>query len=552
MAEKTHKQISRTKEGVPIWDGDSSTFQEYEEHSLIWEQSIQYEKRYLCGPRLINELIGTAKRFVVGKRPEWVSFNGEVADFLTKYFKQSRRRKGETINDYITRKTEAYSRARQSLSRVTKLYKVEETTWKQGSTYNGSGSADPWQRPWNDPWAHYNYAGSSGNAATEREEPEEATEREEPEEAESQAGAEDPDAETQSQAPSRRSQSWNYEWQEPWWRTHSWQGSSYQKSSEDAAWTVEAPELFPDFVQGWYLLYDSGLDTGERNMVMAALKGDYTFSRVAQELRNQWSDEDLRKRDQYSRASGWMADVGSITEEETEDQTAWMMDHELSEEGHALVTDAKKDEQDALAMIDHGKRTLKQARSRQHQVRMSRKFYKTSFRSSGPPYRESRETPAPGTGPCLRCGGDHRTSACSKKDESGHNVLCFTGQDLPEGHERNEYALGAQPLITTQQAVAQGKAVIDGGATRTLGSVLALEKVIQVNENAKGHSGIESVDTGDRPVFGFGNSSKNQCLSTARLSIQADQKAGCLKVHTLDHGDGPILFSIESLRGCCD
>lgn len=36
--------------------------------------------------------------------------------------------------------------------------------------------------------------------------------------------------------------------------------------------------------------------------------------------------------------------------------------------------------------------------------------------------------------------------------------------------------LRARPL-TTQEAVAQGKAVLDGGATKTLGSVRAIEKV---------------------------------------------------------------------------
>ena len=51
-----------------------------------------------------------------------------------------------------------------------------------------------------------------------------------------------------------------------------------------------------------------------------------------------------------------------------------------------------------------------------------------------------------------------------------------------------------------------------------------------------------------RPVFGFGNSSRDQCISTAKLSIQADQKPGHLRIHALDKGEGPVLFSIESLR----
>ena len=61
-------EISRSKDGVPIWNGEAGTFQEFEETALIWEQSIAMNKRYLCGPKLIAELTGAAKRLVAGKR----------------------------------------------------------------------------------------------------------------------------------------------------------------------------------------------------------------------------------------------------------------------------------------------------------------------------------------------------------------------------------------------------------------------------------------------------------------------------------------------------
>ena len=74
--------VTRSKDGVPQWSGDSSQFQEYEELCLQWEQSIQYQKRYLAGPKLVAELSGTARKFVVGKRPNWVSFNGGVEHLM--------------------------------------------------------------------------------------------------------------------------------------------------------------------------------------------------------------------------------------------------------------------------------------------------------------------------------------------------------------------------------------------------------------------------------------------------------------------------------------
>jgi hypothetical protein len=96
--------------------------------------------------------------------------------------------------------------------------------------------------------------------------------------------------------------------------------------------------------------------------------------------------------------------------------------------------------------------------------------------------------------------------------------------------------------------VAQGKAVIDGGATRTIGSVTALSQVAELNEKKRGVTGVEQVDLNERPVFGFGNSSKNRCVSTASLSVPLGGKCGSMKVHALDQGSAPILLSIHSLR----
>lgn len=107
MADK-QKRIERSRDGVPIWDGDASTFQEFEEYAQMWEQATPTHRRYLCGPRLISELTGTARRFVIGKQANWVSFDGgvtrllehlrqhlglpqmpEMTEHLSKFFKQS-------------------------------------------------------------------------------------------------------------------------------------------------------------------------------------------------------------------------------------------------------------------------------------------------------------------------------------------------------------------------------------------------------------------------------------------------------------------------------
>ena len=102
--------------------------------------------------------------------------------------------------------------------------------------------------------------------------------------------------------------------------------------------------------------------------------------------------------------------------------------------------------------------------------------------------------------------------------------------------------------LTTAEAVKKGMAVIDGGATRTLASVPAMEAIMSINHQKHSHNGVSTVDLVDRPVFGFGNGSENQCSSTVHLKIEANASPGSLKVHCLDQGSGPLLLSVESLR----
>ena len=591
MAEK-YKRIERTREGVPVWDGDASTYQEYEETVQFWEQSIAVHKRYLCGPRLISELTGTAKRFTVGKHPEWLSFNGgvtklltylranlglpqmpELTDHLSRYFRQSRRRKGETMNEYVTRKSELYARARQGLHRVMAHYGKpstrSSTRWASGSTTN-QGRSDF------DPWARYEHNQSQA-ASHVSEDFHEARDPLAP------GVAEDEEDEQASQAEATESgrDRWH---QDDWWNHGGWWSSRWTPS-EDADWKMEAPELLPDYVQGWYLLFDSGLGTSERNMIVAALKGDFTMSRVAQELRSQWTDEDLRRHDAANRASSWWVDENEEEGLLDDHDTGWLANahNDLNDEGMALVSEAEREVQDALAMVEQGRRTLKEARNKQHQVRMSRKYFRTSFKGPAQNF-QSANRGGGGEQRCLRCGGNHRTTSCPKpattstaavaSEDQMAPFICFVEDEIElkdtaeetfgtiqdkdmypmigfSDQTQEAFAMedGVPPgPITTKMAVEQGKAVVDGGATKTLGSVEAIERILQLNESKHGHSGLDHVDLSNRPVFGFGNSSRNQCVSTAALKIQADGKPGKVQVHTLDAGTGPVLFSIESLR----
>ena len=122
--------ITRNRDGVPQWGGDPATFHIYEEEAYLWEQTVAWHKRHACAPKLKAELQGTAKRLILGQPADWAALLSflrarlgkpqlpELSDLLVKYFRGTKRRAQESINDYITRKCEVYVRAQQSLLRV--------------------------------------------------------------------------------------------------------------------------------------------------------------------------------------------------------------------------------------------------------------------------------------------------------------------------------------------------------------------------------------------------------------------------------------------------
>ncbi|CAE7470144.1 RE1 [Symbiodinium sp. CCMP2592] len=449
---------SKAHEGPPSWDGDAGSFQEYEESSLLWEQSVAYEKRYLCGPKLAAALKGAAKKHVAGKPPSWLSNNqgvhtlmqhlraalgrpqiSDLTDYLSKYFKGSRRRNNQ------------------------QLHRPKERDLLEGLPGVAARQSTPTRR------SSYDY--TPAEEATEDQDEAPATEA-------TTASTED-----RSWSYWQRGQ-WNYghqEWGYSWWGSPWYNHWTWNKEPVEEAPAM--PELLPNYVQGWYLLHDSGVTAQEKNSVQTALQGDFRYDRVAQELRNQCVVLDGQRREYHPKNSGYMGEL--YDEEPDEDETQTMetdpiLEAEHQEEWH----EAEEDAQSALAAINQG----------------------STF------------------APILEQGNE-----MEEKDNSNYMQAMMSG-------------------ISTADAVSQGKAVIDGGATKTLASINAMERIMQLNNLKSGHSGLISVDTTERPVFGFGNGSEDRCSSTVQLRICADKKPGEVKVHCLDRGTGPMLLSIDTLR----
>ena len=529
----------RTRDGVPIWDGEAASFQSYEELALQWEQGIAWHKRYLCGPRLVSELQGTARRFIIGKRPDWVSFNGgvqyllehlrsalgrpqisDMTEHLNRYFKSTKRRRLETMNEYVTRKTEAYARARQAFARVASQYDRQHHHWRDWSWRHHTSSWQSWTENENDDDEEYHSGVDEATGNTE----------------------DDP------------------------WANFDRRGQSRTSATvhEDEPWTRDGQELLPDFLQGWYLLQDASLDGNERNMVQTALQGDFSLHRVAQELRVQWPEDELRKRDQGARQGAHWQDEVLFGEDDEDTNMSFYQRSDLqglSDEGLEIMWTAEEEVEGAYAMMEQAKRTLREAREKQKMVKMSRQYYKTNTYKTRP-WEKGEKGGGKGTyggnWTCLRCGGAHRTGQCPDKQAPTTKALaseaapfvCYVENEL--NYQADDAAANATGenlgCRSTQDAIDAGMGIIDGGATKTLGSVHALERLMEINEQKHGSTRVKEINVEEQPTFGFGNSSRDTCVSTAKMGISANKQPGLLKIHALDKGQGPILISVETLR----
>lgn len=522
------------------------------------------EKRYLCGPRIASELRGPARRVLIGRPADWLSYEGgvrrlievlkeergqpkipEMSELLMKYFKGTRRQKGETMSDYVTRKAEAYTRAQQSMARFQQSgdeshqSQPASGTGRTSSTSRETGSVRSWYR----------------DRPTIQGTVDEETPRGE--------GGDEADPTTSE--PEHGGSHVSDQWYGGHWDWSSWSSWGYggrqwdwhhrSSQGDTTEWSRnQLPEILPPFIQQWYLFIDSGLDVMERNVLQAELRGEFNVRAVEDVLRKHWSDHDLKKRD--NEKGRFMANMLD-TNEEDEDMACWgeFELQDLEAEGYSaseveVLAAEMERAKEAYTVITEARRTLKDARAKQHAVRVARQFYPVK------PKVDFGSRSTTGTIKCFRCGGPHKLSNCPEKPRESQANSVDQQESAPfvflAEHESlmsmEEDTMDHSFLLNTNQVVEQGMAVVDGGATRSIGSVNALSRVCDINESKRGKHGLVGLDMQDRPSFGFGNSSRDQCSSTCSLEVPLAGGASVMKVHALDKGTSPILLSVDSLR----
>ena len=214
---------------------------------------------------------------------------------------------------------------------------------------------------------------------------------------------------------------------------------------------------------------DSGLDSHEKNMIRTAVGGDFSVDRIAQELRTQWPEEELKRRDQVGRRSGYMVSKTVVEAELTDDeQPGWtagdLLADGMTQEGIALVAEAAEEAEQALAAMKQAKRTLREARARQHQVKMSRKYYKV-------PDTNDDARPREKTVKCFRCGGPHKIAECPEKKPNSQNFVREEAPFVCYGESLGYAEAGAEAMVaqeetgrkTTDEAILKGYGIVGRG-----------------------------------------------------------------------------------------
>ena len=282
---------------------------------------------------------------------------------------------------------------------------------------------------------------------------------------------------------------------------------------------------------------------------MAAIRGEFSTESVGRALREQWSDDDLAKRDKAKCAQAMFADNleeeldGIMGGEEDEAFTADEMDEDLRE---AYMVEQSRIES-AMAAIQAQKTTLKDAKWKQKQLKLSRGFYPPK------PFQKSQNSFKKVTSSekrCFRCNGPHLIADCPVKQQEAR-VSEEAAQIAFSAWQESEQAglLGEECMeaVSTEKAVESCMGIIDSGATSSLGSAEALERIMLQNLESTGDSKMQ-INVHKRPTFKFGNGQKKDCLSTVSVEVGAGDKQGLMEIHVHDTPGQPVLISRKALK----
>lgn len=427
--------LEKNKDGVPSYDGTAEKLALFREEALAYTFTLEVHKRYLAGPRLAKELTGVARTVVrrkLAQDPQWLAHPRgayvlidflekaiesptlvQASNYIHRFFYQLKRRRGETMTEWVNRHSESMWEASRALKRVQKEYGTPQEESKRDD--HSGRSAEPARRssfqenPWsswrNDYYRHREQEPAvfddHGRLPEDEDDPEDGRASHHP----STGGWSDWD--------------WNSHGWRDWYQGDTWRSEEYQPP---VGWEIDVPDFLP-YLTGFLLLNRSGLDAHERANILAAIRGSFSVESIERALKEQWRDDDLARRDKQRQ----YANLASLDEdEEGVEEDALHADLEVPDPDRepgaydAFMADQREIDSCLEAIRDH-KRTLKEARWRQQHVKSNRKFfpskpYRQSWNDRGArgDHTTSRSSSSTTSKTCLACGGDHPTQNCPK------------------------------------------------------------------------------------------------------------------------------------------
>ena len=577
-------ELRYTKDGVPIFDGAPELFVAYKRAALVYAETIEWKKRTLVGPRLQAALEGSAKIAVEHMPPGWVSHEkgawqlldylrlqvraptlAEAGRTMARFFYGVKRRRGEGMAAWIVRHDEALLEAKRTLAEA-----IHEYGPSQGRPDYGS-SGRQWMSQPSLRTSHG--ARETGSTTSERRSQRGGGT---PLATEAEADAEEPEQDEENgEAEDEWGDTW---WQEDNWSWHGWNSQATYGPTDDSwkqkesmsqrTWDVseaaskEAESFLPDFVIAWLLLQRSGLDATDKSVIVANLKNQFRTDRVKEALKLTWPDEELRKRDAGRGAALFSVEEAAMMADEDEPEEDAQPTWEDPSDDYAYQA-LEAEAQEAYATVVDAKRTLREAREKQAMMRRNRNFYSGKGSGKGNAGKGSSFSGRPPP-KCFRCGGPHFRRDCPQQEPSrapdqGANLVFMTTQEETNGSNAaaepewlDGVALAAQPLdehnlMVLDRVIQEGKAIIDGGATSSLGSEDAVQRIAELNWEAQGSDGLEILP-GEAPAFRFGNNGRHECMSTALLNLNLGGASSKMKVHLHDIPGQPVLLSVKGLK----
>ena len=388
----------KSRDGVPGCDGDPMKLARYREDALQYYMGVEMKKRYLVGPRLLQELSGVAKtiaRTQTIRDPQWLSdLRGvhrllefleqhlqkpslvEASQHVMKFFYNLQRSKVETMTEWCARHAEALWEASTAWRKVQKEYGEKD----QGDRRE--------IRP--DPWSE---RGMSSQAS-----------RDDIPFRDDGRLAEEEESESQGDGDWKDWGKWSWQGSDDWWSSGSWKSAAYEPP---ASWDTSEQIFIPEFLAGFLLPHRSGLGPNEKSIILGTIKGEFSTLSVGRALREQWSDTDLAKRDRQ-KASAFIA--------EEEDQEAYFQEEDdeiflanASSETQAAYHAEQERVEAALEAIRVQKATLKEARWNQKQLKLNRNSFPSKPYQKGHSKRPVK---------CFKCGGPHNQDHCPHKGQS--------------------------------------------------------------------------------------------------------------------------------------